>query len=141
MPVETGIIRMETVTGARIYKVEFVAVKFERCRFVESTTLRGRALPGPPGNDFPTVYSAGVIGKIRISLMQGNGKRAGLTAPSLRQACRIQLNMVNFRQSLLGELLCSVVQFREAFFGIKLKKTGFANVIHKGRFSEPGSRD
>ena len=35
MPVENRNYKDETVTGADIHKVEFMAVTFERCRFVD----------------------------------------------------------------------------------------------------------
>lgn len=117
VPVENRSYIDETVTGADIHKVEFVAVKFEKCRFVECDfTGAGFYQARLEKCDFPTVYSAEVIGKI-LRLSNAKVTAADLTCCLKKTGLQdTQLNMANFGQSLWESCFAQTCSFLGGFF-------------------------
>ena len=129
MPVENRNYKDETVTGADIHKVEFMAVTFERCRFVDCDfSGAGFYRTQMEKCDFSNCIFSGSYWKdSKIIEIKGNGSRFDHAV--LKKTCFLdtQLNMANFGQSLWEGCTAEMCGFREAFFSeVKLKKTGFS---------------
>uniref|UniRef100_UPI00359C7E1B pentapeptide repeat-containing protein n=1 Tax=Faecalicatena contorta TaxID=39482 RepID=UPI00359C7E1B len=118
MPVENRNYIDETVTGADIHKVEFVAVKFERCRFVECDfTGAGFYQARLEKCDFSNCIFSGSYWKdTKIIECKGNGSRFDLAVFKKTGLQDTQLNMANFGQSLWESCFAQTCSFREAFF-------------------------
>lgn len=128
MPVENPEFTEEVLTGVNASKVEFVSVRFERCRFVDCDfTGAGFYQSCFDKCDFSNCRFTGSYWKnCEVSGCKGNGSMFDHAVLKHVKLLECQMPLANFGGSLWEASRAELCSFQEAFFSeVKLKKSQF----------------
>lgn len=128
LPIENRSFADEVLIGVDAGKVEFMAVQFERCRFIECNFTGAGFYQSVLGKcDFSNcTFTGGYWKNSNVIECKGNGSRFDNAVLKTVVFLDCQMNLVNFAGSLWEGSTIEASSFQEAFFSeVKLKKTTF----------------